>query len=79
MPTTNQETIDRIREAVTQVTGRDLSGLSATDPLGLDSINRITLLVELENTFQKAIDSAEVTPESFETLDALARMVDALE
>jgi acyl carrier protein len=71
------DTIETIREAVSRVTGRDLVSIGAQDPLGLDSINRITLIVELEHLFQKALDTEQATPEAFDTLAALAAFVES--
>lgn len=69
------ETLAKIKEAVEAVTKSEVGDLPADAPLNLDSINRITLLVELENRFQVELDSAEVQPETFDTLAALAAYV----
>lgn len=71
------DTIETIREAVSRVTGRDLAGIGPQDPLNLDSINRITLIVELEHLFQKALDTDQATPEAFDTLASLGAFVDS--
>lgn len=75
----HKDTIETIREAVSRVTGRDLSGLGVDEPMDLDSINRITLMVELEHAFQKPMDSEKVVPEAFDTLASLAALMDSLE
>ena len=74
----NQNTIELVREVVERVTGTDLSGRSVDQPLGLDSINRITLLVELEHAIEKPLDSETMTPETFESIKTLAEFIDNL-
>ena len=74
-----KDNIERIREAVSRVTGRDLASVGATEPLNLDSINRITLMVELEHLFQKALDTEQATPEAYDNLSSLAALIDSLE
>ena len=74
-----KDNIERIREAVSRVTGRDLANVGATEPLNLDSINRITLMVELEHLFQKALDTEQATPEAYDYLSSLAALIDSLE
>ncbi|MGZ8143854.1 MAG: acyl carrier protein [Methylosarcina sp.] len=74
----NQHTIELVREVVERVTGTDLSGRSVDQPLGLDSINRITLLVELEHAIEKPLDSETMTPETFESVKTLAAFIDNL-
>jgi acyl carrier protein len=63
---------------VARLTSRDLAGVGADEPLYLDSINRISLLVELENTFQMQVDTESVVPESFHSLASLAGLIDSL-
>jgi acyl carrier protein len=74
----NQNTIELVREVVERVTGTDLSDHSVDQPLGLDSINRITLLVELEHAIEKPLDSETMTPETFESVKTLAEFIDSL-
>lgn len=74
----NRNTIELVREVVERVTGADLSGTSVDQPLGLDSINRITLLVELEHALEKPLDSEAMTPETFESVKTLAEFIDNL-
>lgn len=76
--TYSAETLQQVSGAVTRVTSRDLTGMSADAPLNLDSISRISLLVELENTFQMQVDTENVEPESFHTLATLAQLIDSL-
>lgn len=74
----NQNTIELVREVVERVTGNDLSASSVDQSLGLDSINRITLLVELEHAIEKPLDSETMTPETFESIKTLAEFIDNL-
>jgi acyl carrier protein len=76
--TYSAETLQQVRGAVARVTFRDLTGISADEPLNLDSVSRISLLVELENTFQLQVDSESVEPESFYDLASLAGLIDSL-
>ena len=72
------DTLQQVREAVGRVTGHDVSAIDATQALNLDSISRISLLVELENTFQMPMDTEETVPESFESLASLTALIDSL-
>jgi acyl carrier protein len=76
--TYSADTLEQVRGAVTRVTNRVLSGVDAGEPLNLDSISRISLLVELENTFQMQIDTESVVPESFHSLASLADLIEQL-
>jgi acyl carrier protein len=69
------EILERVREVVAQVKEADLTALAAEDKLELDSIKRIVLIAELENAF--AIEVESITPDAFESLDSLARLVSA--
>lgn len=72
------ETLELVRGAIERITGTDAAQIEATKPLNLDSINRISLLVELENTFQMQLGTEDVGPESFESLASLATLIDTL-
>ncbi|MDO8412670.1 MAG: acyl carrier protein [Gallionellaceae bacterium] len=74
----NMDTLQQVREAVGRVTGHDVSAIDAAQALNLDSISRISLLVELENTFQMPMDTEETVPESFESLASLTALIDSL-
>lgn len=76
--TYSAETLQQLRGAVARVTSRDLADTNADEPLNLDSISRISLLVELENTFQMQVDTENVEPESFHSLASLADLIDSL-
>jgi acyl carrier protein len=68
--------LETVRVAVAKVTRRDLNGVEANTPLKLDSLSRITLVLELENRFGVELDSDAMTPEVFETLESLAEFVE---
>jgi acyl carrier protein len=74
----NRNTIELVREVVERVTGAELLGTPVDQPLNLDSINRITLLVELEHALEKPLDSETMTPETFESVKTLAEFIDDL-
>lgn len=74
----HQNTLEQVRQAVEIVTRKDLSGFGVNDALDLDSINRIALLVEIENRFRVEMDTADVPPESFATLTSLATLLESL-
>lgn len=76
--TYSSETLQHVRGAVARVTSRDLTGLNADEPLNMDSISRISLLVELENAFQLQVDTESVVPESFHSLASLADLIESL-
>lgn len=69
-------TLEKVRQAVMQVQDSDLAGFPADKPLQLDSICRISLIVELENLFEIEIPEDQVNPEMFETLASLAGVVE---
>jgi acyl carrier protein len=72
-----QQTLELIRTAVGRVKEADLSQLQPLDPLNLDSIARIALIAELENEFGIEINSDDVQPEAFESLESLTALVRA--
>jgi acyl carrier protein len=74
----SRETLESVRDAVARVKTVELSELGPDDRLGLDSIGRITLIAELENTFAVEIIDTEVTPELFESLGSLATLMERL-
>ena len=74
----SKDSVLSIKNAITVIVGQDFSNYSATDPLNLDSIHRITLVVELENIFDVIISDENLTPEVFETIESLAVYVEGL-
>ena len=74
--TIKQNTIELVRQAVRAVTKRNIADKAPDAPLQLDSIERIALLVELENRFRIEIDSSALLPEAFESLTSLAKLMD---
>jgi acyl carrier protein len=77
MTTYKPETLEAVRGAIARVKDADLSAVRAEDQLNLDSVERISLIAELENTFNMELSLDAVTPESFESLSTLAQLIDA--
>ena len=71
----SEAVLEQIRGLVAQVKDRDLSAYLPDQPLGLDSMDRITMIVELENHFGIEIPEDEVMPEMFESLASMAAAV----
>jgi acyl carrier protein len=77
----SKETLESVRAAVARIKTIELGELGKLGPddkLELDSIGRITLIAELENTFNIEIMDTEVTPELFESLGRLATLMEKL-
>lgn len=72
----HQEIIASLRETLTKVCKKDFSTIEPDAPLNLDSINRISLIVELEWVHDIEIESDELDPEVFDTLNALSAYVE---
>ncbi|WP_296043997.1 acyl carrier protein [uncultured Alteromonas sp.] len=70
--------IESLRETLTKVVKKDFSEVDADESLNLDSINRISLIVELEWVYDIEIDSDGLDPEVFDTLNALAGYIEGL-
>ena len=68
--------IESLRETLTKVVKKDFSEVDADESLNLDSINRISLIVELEWVYDIEIDSDGLDPEVFDTLNALAGYIE---
>ncbi|MEP2652220.1 MAG: hypothetical protein ABJH06_09500 [Paraglaciecola sp.] len=67
-----------LKECLTKVVKKDFSEFGNDDPLHLDSINRISLIVELEWVYDIEIDSASLEPEVFDTFGSLASYIEKL-
>lgn len=72
-----ETTIDALRAAVERVASKDCQDISPDEDLNLDSINRISLIVEIENVFDIELDTEAIVPEVFQTLASLAAFVDS--
>lgn len=70
--------IESLRETLTKVVKKDFSQVDADESLNLDSINRISLIVELEWVYDIEIDSDGLDPEVFDTLNSLAGYIEGL-
>jgi len=68
--------LETVRAAVEKITHRNLHDIGADLPLKLDSLSRITLVLELENRFEMELDSDSLLPEVFDTLGSLAAFID---
>lgn len=77
MQTDPTKILAHVREAVSQVTEKSLQGVNQDDDLRLDSINRISLIAELENVFQVELSGESVAPEAFVNLKSLCALVKA--
>ncbi|MBR9792360.1 MAG: acyl carrier protein [Gammaproteobacteria bacterium] len=70
--------IESLRGTLTKVVKKDFSQVDADESLNLDSINRISLIVELEWVYDIEIDSDGLDPEVFDTLNSLAGYIEGL-
>lgn len=75
MTTSASPKLERLRAAVGRIKDADLSGTDPDDSLNLGSVERISLLVELENEFGVELGET-VTPEAFESLASLSALLD---
>ena len=73
-----EDSVPKIKKAISEIVGRDISDFSGKEPLGLDSIHRISLIVDLENIFDVIINDENLVPEVFETIGSLATFVEGL-
>lgn len=71
-------TQEEIRKALSLVKGDDYSDFDPNAPLYLDSINRISLISELENAFEKEINIEEFSPEIFDNIANLTHFIDSI-
>ncbi|ABC32807.1 acyl carrier protein [Hahella sp. KA22] len=69
------DTLERLKSVVGGVTRVDYEGVGLDEPLNLDSIQRISLIVALEGEFDIEIDSESLEPETFDTFGAMATYV----
>lgn len=72
------EIISSLRECLNKIVKKDFSSVNTDESLHLDSINRISLIVELEWVYDVEIDSGELEADVFETLDSLAELIEKL-
>jgi len=74
------EIAEGVRGILAEVGARgDMAGVSDTDSLlannVVDSVAMVNLVTALEARFGIMIDDAELTPEHFDTVDAIVRLV----
>lgn len=81
--TTNELTVDEIRQKTQAVLLNVLPDVSPSDlsdevdifTLGLDSINAMTLIFNLQEAFGIELDTSEINFENFQTIQNLVRLV----
>ena len=76
MTTPASPKLERLRAAVGRIKDADLSGFDPNESLNLGSVERISLIVELENEFGVELGES-VTPEAFDSLASLSALLDA--
>jgi acyl carrier protein len=73
--------IERIRQSLTLVLGREIAELDETtmlfEELGLDSLGNLQLLLELEDTLRIEIDPEDLEMSVFSTAGSLADYITA--
>lgn len=72
----SKQTLERVSEIVARVADTDITNVGPHDPLHLDSIKRIALIVELENAFEIEIAPEKITDAAFECLAALSSLIE---
>ena len=72
----SEDTLAKVKEAVAVVMRRDMADHEPDQELSLDSINRITLIAELENKFSMEILLEDMQPEMFSSLAAISDFVE---
>ena len=77
--TGSDEMIEKLRDAVERVKGTALDDPDVNAPLELDSINRISLITELENDFLIELDADDIDPDIFDSLSSLAALMDKIQ
>lgn len=78
MSISREEVIASLRESLNKVAKKSFDDVAVDESLNLDSINRISLIVELEWVYDIEIDSDELDPEVFDTLNSLADLIEKL-
>lgn len=73
----NQSILETIREILERISSKDHSTTNPDTSLHLDSIIRLSMIVEIENHFEIEIETSEIEPEIFDSLDSLSSFVDS--
>lgn len=81
--TTNELTVDEIRQKIQAVLLNVLPDVSPSDlsdevdifTLGLDSINAMTLIFNLQEAFGIEFDTSEINFENFQTIQDMVRLI----
>ena len=69
--------LETLKLAISSVTQLNYDDFNTTQPLNLDSIQRISLIVALEESFDIEIDSEEMDADVFNSLDSLLTFIKA--
>ena len=75
MSPTRDDIVHGTRQTVAKIALADPASVNDVSLSNLDSIGRITLLVELENEFSIELTAEEYAPEIFSSLDQLTDFV----
>ena len=75
MSPSRDDIVATIRQTLGKIALTDAATVSDSTLSNLDSIGRITLLVELENEFSVELTAEEYAPEIFSSLDQLTDFV----
>ena len=72
------ETLDKVKAILTELSG--LESIAATDTLdfdlGLDSLNMVLLLIELEKNFDILLDESDMNPFDLTTVADVVTLVE---
>ncbi|GAB6141092.1 hypothetical protein JCM14076_18210 [Methylosoma difficile] len=73
-----QTSMTLVRNLVSLVKGESYEGYDENAPLELDSINRISLISEIENELDQEIDFDAFSPEIFSSLANLCKFIEEI-
>ena len=73
--TINEQIQEIILELLPDITGEDLQQEIDIFSLGLDSINAMTLVTNLQDTFEIELDVNEISFENFQSISSIANLV----
>ncbi len=72
-----QQTKKMLVEVLPDVGFEDLNSDSDIFGLGLDSLNAMTLVTHLQNTFNIQLDTAEISFENFQNLATIVQLIES--
>lgn len=73
--TVTEKTQDVVMELIPGVTREELSADQDVFSLGLDSINAMTLVMNIQDTFSIKFDSSDIDLENFQTIGSIVDLV----